>query len=371
MFARLTLALLVSGMLFASAGQANAADYNFTALGLGSKYPGPTGTAYDINNAGQIATDVYSNSSSAWAAGIWSSGAYTVLSNPSGAGYQGEGINDAGQVAGYVTNSGYRSATVWSNGTVTSLASLGGKNSDASAINNAGQVVGGADTTTGTMHATLWSSNGTVTDLGASSASYSSAVSINNSGQVVGTLNNHATLWSNGGTSRTDLGTLGGTSSGAYGINDAGLIVGNSKNSSGYNHATLWSNGGTTMVDLGTLTNYGTSFAQAISTNGLIVGKSDVTGVSGTHAALWTVLNGVVKGTDLNTFLDASSVNAGWVLQTAFGINDAGSIVGQAYNTKTFATDAFVLAAVPEPESYAMLLAGLGLIGAIARRRKQ
>ena len=46
MFARLTLALLVSGMLFASAGQANAADYNFTALGLGSKYPGPTAIAY-------------------------------------------------------------------------------------------------------------------------------------------------------------------------------------------------------------------------------------------------------------------------------------------------------------------------------------
>ena len=370
MFARLALALLVSGMLFASAGQANAADYNFTALGLGA-FQGPIGTAYDINNAGQIATDSYF--SSKHTGGVWSNSAYAILDNPGGRSYQGEGINDAGQVAGYVTNSsGYRNASVWSNGVITSsLASLGGNNSDASAINNAGQVVGGADTTTGTMHATLWSSNGTVTDLGASSASYSSAVSINNSGQVVGTLNNHATLWSNGGTSRTDLGTLGGTSSGAYGINDAGLIVGNSKNSSGYNHATLWSNSGTTMVDLGTLTNYGTSFAQAISTSGLIAGKSDVTGVSGTHAALWTVLNGVVKGTDLNTFLDASSVNAGWVLQTAFGINDAGSIVGQAYNTKTFATDAYVLAAVPEPESYAMLLAGLGLIGAIARRRKQ
>lgn len=29
-----------------------------------------------------------------------------------------------------------------------------------------------------------------------------------------------------------------------------------------------------------------------------------------------------------------------------------------------------VLAMVPEPESYAMLIAGLGLIGAAARRRK-
>ncbi len=30
----------------------------------------------------------------------------------------------------------------------------------------------------------------------------------------------------------------------------------------------------------------------------------------------------------------------------------------------------FGVSAVPEPETYAMLLAGLGLVGAIARRRK-
>jgi hypothetical protein len=32
--------------------------------------------------------------------------------------------------------------------------------------------------------------------------------------------------------------------------------------------------------------------------------------------------------------------------------------------------DNLQVAAVPEPETYAMLLAGLGLVGAIARRRK-
>jgi hypothetical protein len=32
--------------------------------------------------------------------------------------------------------------------------------------------------------------------------------------------------------------------------------------------------------------------------------------------------------------------------------------------------DFLVMAPVPEPESYAMLLAGLGIVGAVARRRR-
>jgi hypothetical protein len=53
----------------------------------------------------------------------------------------------------------------------------------------------------------------------------------------------------------------------------------------------------------------------------------------------------------------------------------AGLTAGTKYwiNLKGTATDAYysaTLAPVPEPETYAMLLAGLGLIGTIARRRK-
>ncbi|WP_256209002.1 FxDxF family PEP-CTERM protein [Nitrosospira sp. Nsp14] len=54
----------------------------------------------------------------------------------------------------------------------------------------------------------------------------------------------------------------------------------------------------------------------------------------------------------------------------ASDINDNGWIVGNAHNSKTGVDHAFLLAPIPEPETYAMLLAGLGLLGFIARRRR-
>lgn len=56
-------------------------------------------------------------------------------------------------------------------------------------------------------------------------------------------------------------------------------------------------------------------------------------------------------------------------------LNGISSVQGHQYNAGTdlkYAADGYlVLTPVPEPESYGMLLAGLGLIGAIARRRVQ
>ena len=100
-----------------------------------------------------------------------------------------------------------------------------------------------------------------------------------------------------------------------------------------------------------------------------MAGFSKTTGDVDRHATLW---NGSVL-TDLNSFLDASTVSAGWVLNEAYGINDNGWIVGYASNSLLgINSHAFLMsiAAVPEPDSYAMMLMGLGLIGFVARRRK-
>ena len=86
------------------------------------------------------------------------------------------------------------------------------------------------------------------------------------------------------------------------------------------------------------------------------------------HATFWDGTTLI----DLNSFLDPALTSAGWVLKEAAGINDHGAIVGTAVNNLLGITDghAFLLSPVPEPETYAMLLAGLGLMGAMVRRRK-
>ena len=247
----------------------------------------------------------------------------------------------------------------------------------ANGINDSGQVVGYSSTSGWpTLHAVIW--NGTApTDLGTLWGYASYAYAINNSGQVVGDVSgpsptsgyptNQATIWN--GTTGTDLGTLPGgapsaSHSYALGINNAGQVVGWSTTNTG-EHATIWN--GTTPTDLGTLPGGHDSVATAINNLGQVVGYSYTSGGHAEHATLWD------HGTkiDLNTFLDNATRSAGWVLSIAHGINDSGWIVGDTGNTLHGGeAHAFLLIPVPEPETYAMFMAGLGLMGFIARRRK-
>jgi probable HAF family extracellular repeat protein len=264
-------------------------------------------------------------------------------------------INASGQVAGYAypAGNGANYATVW-NGTVATALTSG----NATGINSSGQVTGNLNA------AVVW--NGATPTYLQSIGGSTFAMGINDSGQVAGysyTASNaelHATVWN--GTAVTDLGTLGAVSSQATAINNAGQVVGYTRTTTG-GHAILWN--GSVATDLETMG--GNSQAKAINNAGQVVGSSQAIG-SVAHATLW---NGAAT-TDLNSFLSASDVNAGWVLTSASGINDLGWVVGDATNTYTRSSHAFLLSvtAVPEPESIAMLLAGLGLIAATYKRRK-
>jgi len=96
------------------------------------------------------------------------------------------------------------------------------------------------------------------------------------------------------------------------------------------------------MTDLGVLPGFPSSQANAINSNGVIVGTSAVPVLDGNlaaHAIIWQ--NGTI--TDLNSLLSLTDAGAGWVLKSANGINDNGWIVGEAINTNGGSSHAFQL----------------------------
>jgi probable HAF family extracellular repeat protein len=148
----------------------------------------------------------------------------------------------------------------------------------------------------------------------------------------------------------TDLGTLGGSNSEAHGINSAGQVAGSSS-ISGHTHAFVYSGG--YMNDLGTLGGLN-SFADDINDAGQVVGYSNTkSGVI--HRFLYS--NGVM--TDLDELIPS-----GWTFDGGMAINNAGQIVATGWNgSNGSALHALLLSPVPEPQTWAMLLAGLILLG--------
>jgi probable HAF family extracellular repeat protein len=361
--------LLAATVLLAS--QAQAAPYNFTALGT----PLGLGSGADaINNAGRVAG--YSNvpdSLGGRYGQIWDNGIPATLATLPGERFNSvQAINNHGVAVGSSTDDdvllSYFSAVGWHSPTAAATAFSAG--SHAFGINDHGQVVGSAGARQFSS-AILWSGNSR-TDLGSIMGSYSIARAINNSGQIVGESTyaydsdqpTHAALWF--GDAVTDLGTLGGTQSGAADINAAGNVVGWSEiaGSTG-RHAALWTGGTAVALDaFGGIYNEGE--AKAINSAGLVVGFASSVSGGGSRAALWRDGTAI----DLNSLLGADAVAAGWVLQTANDINDLGWIVGNAYNASLGLESGYILAPVPEPETYAMLMIGLGLLGWLARRRR-
>ena len=261
------------------------------------------------------------------------------------------GINDSGQVVGYsgpTSQPPFRQthAFLYSNGKLQDLGALLGKyDSYAYAINNAGLVVGTTCCSSGSG-AFLYS-NGDVQNLGAlPGGSVSAAYAINSQGQAAGyssssTQPDQAVLFSNGEVQ--DLGissTLGYRYSMARGINKKGQVVGlmfDENEGLGSYHAFLYSKG--KPQDLNTA-KFPTGAAYGINNAGLVVGQA--TTVSGkTVAILYS--NGELL--DLNTLI---SPIPGLVLDGAWGINNVGEIVSSGKYENSSAEHAFLLKPVPE-----------------------
>jgi probable HAF family extracellular repeat protein len=363
-------------------GQAQTpSTYRFTALGTLGFW---SSEAAAVNDAGQVV---------GWSIGDLALGSRAVLWDGVSLTNLGPGsasdINNAGQIAG--TSGG--AATLWQLGGPT--LTLGQASSAGFGINDIGQVVGYTGAAQVQRRATLWS-GGSAVDLGSTGVPglppgvgfpgfrqvSTEATAINNAGQVVGTFTDfdispfpQAMSWQDGVSA--PLPGLGGDRSLAIGVNDTGQAVGWGSLPSGGSHAILWEAG--RPIDLGTLGGFD-SIAQDINNVGMIVGYYD--GRDGRHAALWTGMGAI----DLNTLLRPETVDAGWVLAEAADINENGWIVGLAYNrfdNSPFGTSyqGFLLSisdlpdqvlhvpTIPEPSTYALMLAGLGALAAIGRRR--
>jgi probable HAF family extracellular repeat protein len=330
----------------------------------------------------------------------------SALGTLGGANTSPSAINEAGQVAGGSQTQPYFENHAFVTGPDgTGITDLG--TGGAYGINDAGQVVGVSETFNQahnaviSSHAFVTGPNGVgLTDLGTFGGRASIATGINNSSQVVGDLftdaeEQHAFITGPNGVGMTDLGTLGGRLSYVTGVNDAGQVVGVSQAAGGEFHAFIADGNGGGMTDLGTFGGSSSSVG-GINSAGQVVGS--FTTLSGETHAFITGPDGVGM-TDLGAF--------GGISVSVFGVNDAGQVVG-TFVTSSHEEHAFVTgpdgvgmtdlnlllphpqpvflwtqavdinnhgqvivaaSIVPEPETYALLLAGLVPIGIMAQRK--
>jgi probable HAF family extracellular repeat protein len=325
-------------------------------------------------------------------------GKLTYLGTLGGANTRPGAINDAGQVVGASDTAGNpeRAFITGPNGVgMTNLGTLGGTFSSATGINNAGQVVGFSGTADGSQHAFITGPNGIgMRELGA----LNGANAINDAGEVVGysDTTGYRQLFVTGpnGVGMTALGVEPGWSDAEVkGINDAGQVVGNN---GGAAFMTGPSGVGVTLLGRG----YQEFVASGINDAGQITGYSlqwvgdyfhevpFITGPNGVGVTFLDTLGGNDSyASGMNDagqvtgyfYMDGGGYSHGFITgANGVGMTDLNSLVNlpdgnfidRAYAINNRGQILVTVAAVPEPETYALLLAGLALVSFMRRLRK-
>jgi len=189
------------------------------------------GVAFAVNDHGQTVGCGYPTSAALPChAVLWQAGRMTDLGTLGGGSGSAYGINNAGQVVGSsLAPDGFMHAFLWQDGTMTDLGGLPGYQfSVAWDINDAGQAVGSSYGEDGITHPVLWE-NGGVRDLGNLGSQAATAFGINEAGQVVGISfasdgQMRPFLWQDG--VMTVLPTPDKSGGAASDINEAGQVVG-------------------------------------------------------------------------------------------------------------------------------------------------
>jgi probable HAF family extracellular repeat protein len=278
---------------------------------------------------------------------------------------QATAINDAGQVVG---NYGAHTVITGPNGVgMTNLDMLGAAYSSAIGINNAGQVTGDyRSSPESSLRSFITGPNGVgMKDLGMLPyGDFSTATGINNAGRVVGTVCCVAAMAGQTafitGPDGVGMTRIGGDVSYAYDINDAGQVVGYMRTGPDTFPAFITGPNGVGMKDLGMLPYGDFSIATGINNAGQVVGSFDTADEHYSHAFI-TGPDGIGM-TDLNSLVHLSG---GLVINNAFAINNLEQVLVSA------SIPAASIPAVPEPKSYALMLAGLVLTGVLVRRKQK
>lgn len=367
--------ITAAGLLLSASAPALAVQhYKLTELTTGS-------APRTINNAGMIAGEI------GQLAGRLDDGSAPFALPTGYTSEQARGISSIGRTALIIQGGGNDLAGIgFANGSVTYLAPLAG---DAAAgaygIYNgkfvgysltSGTLLGAAGNpalnalAAGTLHAAVWNGFAAATALANPFGSGNSiATAVNFNGIVGGTVLDNSrrqrgVTWAADGTA-TVLGLQSGQSSSLVrDINESGDALGRTSGTAG-TLATVWSQG--QVYTLAGLAGSSESNGRGINDRGVAVGFG-ISGTDGSTQGMYWAFNGTgYDSYSLDSLVD--NLN-GWQTGAAQSINDYGTIVG--FGTRADGSSgAYILTAVPEPASWAMMVAGFGFVGACARRRVQ
>lgn len=327
------------------------------------------------------------------------------------------GMNNLAQTAGAMDQAdGTRRAVIWNpDGSFVDIGTLGGRSAFVSSVTDAGMGFGYAEVPAGARHAFRYT-RGVMEDLGTLGGATSTAVDGNASGAAAGQAQRAngqlpPAYWAPGSRTAVDLETFGGPEGLALSINSNNVVVGRAEDPLGYKHAFRWTPGGT-LERLGEPAGWDGSRAHGINTSGRMAGWLETGVPAGPPfgAIVWDAPNvfkvlphmpgwvgaqayaindsGLVAGRgwfadgsfhaalwdgdaiyDLHELSGASTL--GYRSSQVYDINDRGDVSGFAVRAGDGQLRAFLMvSAIPEPQTYAMLLAGLLLMGHVARRRK-
>jgi probable HAF family extracellular repeat protein len=186
-------------------------------------------------------------------------------------------VNHSNTIVGRnILADGFEKTIYSDNGVIKDLANLGGDGGTARGINNSGQIVGFVDSD-GKLDdkfvntAVIWQQDAKgeyqLTDLGTFGAAQATLRDINDAGQIIGTTSNGLSgvdatsnpfiLRDTNGNGKyelsevTNLGSLGGKTGTVNGINELGQVIGSSTDKDGKSRAFVWTEG--KLADLNTL----------------------------------------------------------------------------------------------------------------------